>query len=128
MNRPIKTKLSWQKALGALVVFSGTIGGLESLPARAASAPNRDLVKSSEVALVEGVQEATLDRNLSFARGSSLLIAHEHYHHGRRHSRGYSRKRFGRRHRRGRRIHGRHRRHHGHHRRYGGFRKFKIIF
>ncbi|MEM6610899.1 MAG: hypothetical protein AAF652_01335 [Cyanobacteria bacterium P01_C01_bin.72] len=128
MNKRIQTKLSWQKALGALVIFSGTIGGMESLPAGAASVPNQDSRDSSDVALLEGVQEHTLDRNLSFADGSSLIIANDHYHHGRRHSRGFVRKRFGRRHRRGRRFHGRHRRHHGHHGRFGGFRKFKKIF
>ncbi|MEO1669359.1 MAG: hypothetical protein AAFR77_01025 [Cyanobacteria bacterium J06631_2] len=125
MNIRSQTRLGWQKALGALAVFSGTICGMESLPAGAASLANQDSRESTEVALVDGVKE----HNLSLDNAPSLMLANGHHHHGRRYSRGYMRKRFGRRHRRGHRTHGHHRRHHGrHHRRRGGFRKFKKFF
>ncbi|MEL7075663.1 MAG: hypothetical protein AAFY63_14005 [Cyanobacteria bacterium J06643_13] len=117
MNIQKRNRKSWYRTLGALAIFSATIGGIESLPAVATSLAERDDIKVAETALADGVQEQTINQNVGLDRATPITITRKFRR----------RRRFGG-HRRHRRYghHGRHRRHgrHGRHRRHRGFKKF----
>ena len=112
MNQQHRAKFNWYKLLGALAIFSGTIGAIESRPATATiSYTKGSLDAHSIVSSLERPTELTKP-NYSSLDNTSQLIARHGHHRRFRH--------FGGHHRGFR--HGHHRRfHHGHRRRFRHF-------
>ena len=120
MNQQHRAKFNWYKLLGALAIFSGTIGAIESRPATATISHTQGSLDAHSIVGSLELQTKLTKLNYANLDNTSQPIARHGHHrrfrreHHRRFRRGHHR-RFG--------HFGGHRRHfrRGHHRR---FRRF----